>query len=140
MPMFARNSVLVVALVTAAAPAFADVRTGVDAYQRGDYAAAVRARRPLANCGDPDAQFDLAQAYKLGRSVPVSSDGATSLYRKAALQNHPEAEALLGLLLFQNGKRSEAMPWLGKAANRGDAASRYVFGTALCNGDMVKQD
>ena len=79
--------------------AHADVRAGVEAYQRGDYAAALREWRPLADKGDPDAQFNLAQAYKLGRGVPADLDTAIGWYRKAAVQNHEEAEALLGLLL-----------------------------------------
>ena len=127
-------------LLAIAAPAAADVRAGVDAYKRGDFAAALREWRPLADRGDADAQFNLAQAYKLGRGVPANLDTALGLYRKAALQNHGEAQALLGLLLFQNGKRAEAMPWLGKAADRGDPASQYVYGTALFNGDMVERD
>ncbi|HZF42379.1 MAG TPA: tetratricopeptide repeat protein [Sphingomonadaceae bacterium] len=128
------------AAVASAAPALADVRAGVEAYQRGDYARALAEWRPLADKGDADAQFNLAQAYKLGRGVPANLDTALGFYRKAAAQNHEEAQALLGLLLFQNGKRAEAMPWLGKAADRGDAASQYVYGTALFNGDMVGKD
>lgn len=137
----AQHAVIGAALVAAsAAPALADVKAGVDAYQRGDYAAAINEWRPLADRGDADAQFNLAQAYKLGRGVPANLDTAIGLYRKAALQDHAEAGALLGLLLFQNGNRAEAMPWLSKAADRGDSASQYVYGTALFNGDMVKQD
>ena len=128
------------ALAALSGAAWADVKSGVDAYQRGDYAAAIREWRPLADRGDPDAQFNLAQAYKLGRGVPANLDTAISWYRKAAARDHGEAQALLGLILFQNGKRAEAMPWLSKAANRGDSASQYVYGTALFNGDMVKTD
>ena len=136
---FAAYALLGAALASAA-PALADVRAGVEAYQRGDYARALAEWRPLADKGDADAQFNLAQAYKLGRGVPANLDTALGFYRKAAAQNHEEAQALLGLLLFQNGKRAEAMPWLGKAADRGDAASQYVYGTALFNGDMVGKD
>ena len=140
MPNLARPALALLAAAAVAAPASADVRSGVEAYQRGDYAAAIREWRPLADRGDPDAQFNLAQAYKLGRGVPANLDTAMGYYRKAALQNHGEAEALLGLLLFQNGKRADAMPWLAKAAARGDAAAQYVYGTALFNGDMVATD
>ena len=59
------------ALLLAAVPALADVKAGVDAWERGDYPAAVAEWRPLAVGGDPDAQFNLGQAYKLGRGVPV---------------------------------------------------------------------
>jgi len=137
---FAQHAVVGATLVAIAAPAAADVRAGVEAYQRGDYVKALAEWRPLADKGDPDAQFNLAQAYRLGRGVPANLDTAVGLYRKAAVQNHAEAEALLALTLFQNGKRAEAMPWLAKAADRGDAASQYIYGTALFNGDMVAQD
>ena len=141
MSKFAQHVLVGAALVAMTAPAAAvDVRAGVEAYQRGDYARALAEWRPLADKGDADAQFNLAQAYKLGRGVPANLDTALGFYRKAALQNHEEAGALLGLLLFQNGKRADAMPWLGKAADRGDAASQYVYGTALFNGDLVAQD
>lgn len=121
-------------------PALADVKAGVDAYKRGDYAGAIREWRPLAERGDPDAQFNLAQAYRLGRGVPASLDTAIDLYRKSATQDHVEASGLLGLTLFQNGKRAEAMPWLDKAARGGDTTAQYLYGTALFNGDIVGRD
>ena len=40
------------------------------AYNRGDYATAVRLWQPLANGGDADAQFNLGQLYYRGRGVP----------------------------------------------------------------------
>src|SRR5436190_2199780 len=58
----------------------------------------------------------------------------------AAPQGHVEAQANYGLLLFQNGRRREAMPWIEQAANRGDPRAQYVFGTALYNGDLVAVD
>src|SRR3546814_13505721 len=57
------------AATLAPAPALADVKSGVEAWQRGDYQAAVAEWRPLAIAGDADAQFNLGQAYKLGRGV-----------------------------------------------------------------------
>lgn len=127
-------------LACASGPAMADVKAGVDAYKRGDYAAALAQWRPLAERGDPDAQFNLAQAYRLGRGVPASLPTAIELYRKAATQDHVEAGGLLGLTLFQNGKRKEAMPWLDKAARGGDAAAQYLYGTSLFNGELVAAD
>jgi hypothetical protein len=50
------------ALFCAAQPALADVKAGVDAWSRGDYAVAVREWRGPAEAGDPDAMFNLAQA------------------------------------------------------------------------------
>jgi hypothetical protein len=126
--------------VTAAAPALADVKAGVDAWGRGEYRKAVDEWRPAAIAGDPDAQFDLAQAYKLGRGVPVDLVQAEQWYGKAALQGHEQAEANYGLALFQNGKRGDAVPWLEKAVARGEPRAELVLGTMLFNGDAVKKD
>lgn len=131
---------LVTATLLASTAARADVRSGVEMYKRGDYAGALKEWRPLADRGDPDAQFNLAQAYRLGRGVPASLDTAMGLYRKAAAQDHVEASSLLGLTLFQNGKRAEAMPWLDKAAKGGDTTAQFLYGTALFNGDIVTRD
>ena len=52
----------------AAAPT---VKAGVEAWQKGDHAAAVGDLAPLAEKGDADAAFNLGQAYRLGRGVPA---------------------------------------------------------------------
>ncbi|MBU1463471.1 MAG: SEL1-like repeat protein, partial [Alphaproteobacteria bacterium] len=80
------GTVAVGAMIGIAAPAMADVKTGVDAWQQGDYAKAIGEWRPLAQNGDPDAQFNLGQAYKLGRGVQPDLNAAMDWYRKAAAQ------------------------------------------------------
>lgn len=128
------------ALAFIAWPAAADVKAGVDAWQAGNYNGAIREWLPLAEAGDPDAQFNMGQAYKLGRGVPSDLKLAQSWYEKAARQGHEQAQANLGLILFQNGDRTGAMPWIQKAADAGDPRAQYVFGTALFNGDLVTKD
>jgi cell division septation protein DedD len=122
------------------APASASVKDGVDAWQARDYARAVTAWRGPAAAGDPDAQFNLAQAYKLGRGVPADLKTARDLYQKAAVQGHEQAQANLGLILFQAGDRKGAMPWLQRAAARGEPRAQYVVGTAHFNGDLAAKD
>lgn len=124
----------------AAVPALADVKAGVDAWQQGDYGRAIGEWRPLAQAGDPDAQFNMGQAYKLGRGVSADPTAAIGWYRKAAAQGHLRAEDNLGLLLFQQGDRAGAMPALQKAATRGEPRAQYIVGTALFNGDIVAKD
>lgn len=129
-------------LIIAAAPslALADVRSGVEAWQRGDYKKAVETWRPLAISGDPDAQFNLAQAYKLGRGVPFDPGLAEQWFAKAAAQGHQQAEVNYALALFQNGKRDEAVPWLEKSVARGEPRAQLVLGTMLFNGDGIERD
>src|SRR3954451_16745382 len=69
-----------------------DVKAGVDRWMRGDYPGAVAQWRPLAEAGNADAQFNMGQAYKLGRGVPVNAGLAQSWYQKAAQQGHEQAQ------------------------------------------------
>lgn len=125
---------------TAAAYNEADVKAGVDAWERADYVTAVKLWRPAANAGDADAQFNLGQAYKLGWGVPMDLPVAAEWFRKAAVQGHIRAEDNYGLLLFRSGKRTEAMPYIQKSAARGEPRAQYILGTALFNGENVEKD
>src|SRR5687768_9149363 len=129
------------AILAGAVPASAQsVESGITAWQAGDYSAAVAAWRPLADRGDQDAQFNLGHAYRLGRGVPRNMNLAEQWYERAARAGHVEAQAMYGLILFQNNRRQEAMPYVQRAAERGDARAQYVYGTALFNGDVVARD
>lgn len=116
------------------------VKAGVDAWSRGEYKKAVDQWRGPAVAGDADAQFNLGQAYKLGRGVPTDLGLAEEWYRKAALQGHRQAEDNYGLALFQNNKRSDAVKWLEKSVGRGEPRAQFVLGTMLFNGDVVQKD
>jgi len=116
------------------------VQGGIQAWQAGNYDEAVRNWRLLADRGDADAQYNIAQAYFLGRGVPQNANLAEQWFERAARQGHQDAQANYGLLLFQNGRRREAMQWIEPAANRGDPRAQYVLGTALFNGDLITQD
>jgi TPR repeat protein len=117
-----------------------DVKAGVDAWGRGDYRTAVDKWRPAAIAGDADAQFNLGQAYKLGRGVPVDLALAESWFNKAALQGHLQAQDNYGLALYTSGRKAEAAPWLEKSVARGEPRGELVLGTMLFNGDGVQRD
>jgi cell division septation protein DedD len=136
-----RKLLLGLAIVAAAMPVSAQsVRSGVEAWQKGDAAAAVAIWRPLADKGDADAAFNLGQAYRLGKGVPLDLAQAQSWLERAARKGHVDAQSTLGLLLFQNGNRVAAMRWLKSAAESGEARALLVVGTALYNGDGVPED
>ena len=100
------------------------VRAGIDAWQKADYPAAVAIWRPLAEAGDSDAQFNLGQAYRLGRGVTLNLAVAKTWFERSAASNHVDAQTTLGLLLFQNNEQADGLKWLGKAAEQGEAARR----------------
>lgn len=134
---------LVAAAVVMGAPSSVSaqsVKAGIDAWRKGDYPAAVAIWRPIAERGDADAQFDIGQAYRLGRGVPTNLSTAKGWLEKAASQGHVDAETTLGLLLFQNGEQGAGLKWLKLAAEQGEPRAMLVYGTALFNGDSVTQN
>jgi hypothetical protein len=135
-------TMLLAALVLAPPAHAADstVKAGIDAWQRGDDAAAVAIWRPLADKGDADALFNLGQAYRMGRGVKLDLVKAQDLFERAARLGHLDAQTSLGLMLFQNGNRIGAMRWLKSAAERGEPRALLIYGTALFNGDAIERD
>ena len=136
-----RNLLLALIISAATMPATAQsVRAGIDAWQKGDTAGAVAIWRPLADKGDADAAFNLGQAYRLGKGVPLDLAQAQGWLERAARKGHVDAQATLGLLLFQSGNRISAMRWLKLAADAGEPRALLIVGTALYNGDGVAAD
>lgn len=139
--MSPKHLVAAVFATALAAPLSAQsVKAGIDAWQHADYPAAVAIWRPLAEAGDADAQFNLGQAYRLGRGVPLDLGAAKVWFERAARAGHLDAETTLGLLTFQNGDRVNGLKWLKQAAEAGEPRALLVMGTALYNGDGVAQD
>ena len=135
------RGILCIAFLVLAAPVAAQsVGDGIDAWQKGDFAAAVKIWRPLAEAGDPDAAFNVGQAYRLGRGVPISLAAAQTWLLRAATKDHLDAQSTLGLLLFDSGNRLGGLRWLKTAAEKGDARALLVYGTALFNGDGLVRD
>ncbi|MEO5772581.1 MAG: SPOR domain-containing protein [Sphingomicrobium sp.] len=116
------------------------VDAGVQVWGKGDFGKAVEIWRPLAEGGDVDAQFNLGQAYRLGRGVPVNLAAAQTWLLRAAEKDHLDAQTTLGLLLFDSGNRTGGLRWLRTAAEKGDPRALLVYGTALYNGDDVPRD
>ncbi|KPF62917.1 SPOR domain-containing protein [Porphyrobacter sp. AAP60] len=131
---------LAASLVLIATPALADVKAGVDAWTAGDYTRAVVEWQGPAAAGDPDALFNLAQAYRLGRGVDVDNARARKLYEEAASFGHVKAADNYGLMLFQEGEQEKAMPMIRAASERGDPRAQYVLGLSHFNADYAPRD
>jgi cell division septation protein DedD len=128
------------ALALLAAPAWADVKAGVDAWTAGDFTRAVVEWQGPAAAGDADALFNLAQAYRLGRGVEIDNARARQLYEEAARLGHVKAADNYGLMLFQEGEQERAMPLIRAAADRGDPRAQYVLGLSHFNADFAPRD
>jgi hypothetical protein len=82
--------------VLLAGAAKADFDDGLAAYEEGDYAAALREWRPLAEAGDLDAQFYLGEMHLRGKGVERDFKKAAEWLDKAAQAGHPRSQGTLG--------------------------------------------
>ena len=115
------------------------VWTGV-ALAAADSAPDVAALQAKAQTGDAEAEFQLAEAYRGGRGVTADPETAIMWYRRATAHGHVRASEELGFALFAHGDRKEAMPYIEKAAARGEPRAFYLLGTAHFNGDYAARD
>jgi len=113
--------------------------TGV-AFAAADGAPDVTALQAKAQTGDAEAEFQLGEAYRGGRGVTADPETAIMWYRRAAGHGHVRASEELGFALFAHGDRREAMPYIEKAAARGEPRAFYLLGTAHFNGDYASRD
>ena len=101
---------------------------GKAAFERNDYAHAVREWRPLAEEGHAPAQGNLGVMYNEGLSVAQNYVKAAGWFRKAAEQGNAEAQNNLGLM-YDEGQGVtqdfvEAKMWFNLAAAKGDENAR----------------
>jgi TPR repeat protein len=76
----------------------ADFDAGGEAYERGDYATAMREWRPLAEAGDAKSQDAIGMMYSNGFGVSEDDAEAVKWLRLAAEQGHAGAQGKLGAM------------------------------------------
>lgn len=117
------------AVIAANLPAHADqLRDGLSAFKRHDYARAAALLRSPAENGDPRAQAVLCFMHTYGRGVPQNYREAASWCLRAANQGNSESQYMLGLL-YNKGHGVpenfvEAHKWLNLAATRASGPKR----------------
>jgi TPR repeat protein len=80
----------------------ADFDKGLTVVLSGDYAAALKEFRPLAEQGHARAKFSLGVMYDTGRGVSQDDAEAVTWYRKVAEQGDADAQFNLGVR-YANG-------------------------------------
>lgn len=143
---------LLILLVCVAAPAVAGpYEDGKAAYDKKDFATALRLWRPLAMKGDAVAQYSLGSMYRYGQVVPRDYVTVVAWYHKAAEQGHTDAQYNLGRI-FDLGEviiegepsptanRREAVAWYRKAAEQGHADAQNSLGNMYSFGFGVTKD
>ncbi len=114
------------------------------AYQKQDYATALRLFRPLADQGDAEAQSMLGLMYDVGRGVPHDHAQALKWYRLAADQGYAKAQFNLGAM-YDYGRGvpkdyAQAVKWSRLAADQGDALAQTSLGAMYYLGQGVPKD
>jgi len=114
------------------------------AYQKRDYAVALRLVRPMAEQGDSRAQSLMGLIYFEGHGVQRDEAEAMKWYRRAADQGDADAQLGIGDMYYKGRgvaqDYSAAALWYRLAADRGNAAAQYNLGISYATGDGVPQD
>ena len=122
----------------------ADFQKGVTAYDKKDYATALREWKPLAKQGNFSAQYLLGVMYRKGQGVPQDYKTALKWYRLAAKQGNADAQTSLGVM-YQTGRGvpqndKTAVKWYRLAAEQGLADAQFRLGNMYYKGQGVLQD
>ena len=122
----------------------ADFDAGFTAYEKNDYATALKEWLPAAEEGDPHAQHMLGFLYAQGRGVTINPAQTVLWWGKAARQGFAPAQYTLGQL-YRRGlgvKRDleKARDWIGRAADAGYPDAQRAFGIMHVTGEGVKSD
>ena len=117
---------------------------GLAAYEREDYATALKFWRPLSELGHARAKFNLGVLYRDGLGVPQDDAESLKWFRTAAEQGDADGQALLGFL-YEIGlgvpqEDAEAVKWYRLAAEQGDTTAQYNLGVMYANGQGVPSD
>lgn len=133
-------------LVLSPAPAPAQtVADGIAAFRQGDYRAARDIWQPLAEAGNPVAQFNLGKLYEYGGGeVGQDYPQAARWYQKAADHDIAEAQNNLGLMYAQGfgvprDSRRAAELWQ-QAADANYSLAQYNLALAYFRGEGVDRD
>lgn len=122
----------------------ADLNTGFDHFMRGDFQAALREFRLLANRGHADAQFNLGSMYYNGTGVPKDLTQAAKWYLRSAENGQAISQFNVGTMFFTGTGFSKdlaaAASWFRKSAEQGYPAAQLNLGAMYASGCGLPQD
>ena len=140
----------------ASAAIAAALDTGLAAYVRNDYSAALHEFQPLAKQGAIATRYNLEGSYYMGEGVAQSfvqmditvddPDAIAHIHKihKAAEQGDAAAQHTLGVLyglgVFEAVDGTEGVAWFRMAAKQGYALAQYDLGNMYSSGMGVTED
>jgi TPR repeat protein len=117
---------------------------GKTAFERRDYAEALRWMRQAADQGNAEAQAYVGYLYEKGLGVSQDNAAALGWYRKSAAQGHAAAQRNIGNFYEQGlgvpRDYGEAMRWFRLAADQGNPGAETNIGYLYEQGLGVPQD
>jgi TPR repeat protein len=145
MPSFRPVAAALLATAIAISAAVAGpLEDGNDAYQEKDYLKAIQLWRPLAQAGDPAAQYRLGVMYEEGKGVAQNDAEAALWFERAAEQGEPMAQYNLAASYVEGtGVKKDtatAAKWFRRAADQGVALAQLNLGLLYASGAGVPQD
>ena len=143
MKNLARGILVIVALAGFAPHAHADFAAAA-AFQDGDYKAAYREGRPLAEKGNAAAQHNLGILYNNGLGLDANMVEAAKWYRRAAQGGNANAQTKMGVFLARGlglaQDYTQAVGWFREAAEQHHAQAQFNLGILYATGSGVEQD
>jgi len=114
------------------------------AFKLRDWETAYQGFRPLADEGNPDAQFKLGYLLRNGRGVEKNFPASVFWYRKAANAGHVRAQNYLAISLeLGRGVEKniqEASQWYLRAAQQDNLNAMHWMAKAHLEGNGLEQD
>ena len=122
----------------------AEVKRAMEALNNGDFPAALAVLKPMADNGDPFAQFSMGQMAETGGGMPKNSREAARWYKLAVESGQTDAMTNLGFL-YEQGRGvpqdyKEALRLYTAAATSGNPVAQTNLANSYLEGKIVKQD
>ncbi|MBM10050.1 MAG: hypothetical protein CMF69_10850 [Magnetovibrio sp.] len=122
----------------------ANFQKGLIAYNKKDYATAIREWATLAEQGNTLAQLNLGMMYAKGKGVAQNDSSSVKWFTLAAKRGNAIAQVNLGFM-YQYGKgikknKEEAVRWYRLAAEQGNIEGQVNLGLMYRSGKGVRQN
>jgi Sel1 repeat len=117
---------------------------GISAYERNDFATALKSFSAEAKRGNATAQVFLGIMYEKGSGVPRDEQQAVAWFRKAADQGDAVGQYNIGTM-FASGRgvskdEQQAVTWYRKAADQNYSIAQAALGEMFSGGRGVTKD
>jgi TPR repeat protein len=113
-----------------------DLTAGKRAYEQKDYATAFKQLSPLADKGDPDAQFIVGKMYWRGEGVLKDLNEGMKYFKRSADQGNADAQFFMGsFYVLPHTDVAEGVKWLRLSAEQGNQDAQWLLGKTYLQGD-----